>query len=76
MSATWHDEMAEAVALRRKAMNGVARWQEKLVEAEQAIEQLSAKSPATVGDAPVVSSFGVSGTVNVNPGLDTFTLNS
>ena len=61
--ATWHEQMAEAVNLRKKAINGVQRWQKKIHEAEEMIEQLSTKRqeledgpvPAAVIDDTVIS---------------------
>lgn len=48
---TWHEEMAEAVALRKKAINGVLRWQGKKLEAERKIDTLSAQRQ--IEDAPI-----------------------
>lgn len=49
--SSWHEEMADAVRLRQKALNGVARWQEKLAEAEAVIEQLSTERQNVVEKA-------------------------
>lgn len=49
--ATWHEEMAAAVNLRKKAINGVRRWQEKKRLAEEQIEALSAQR--VTEDAPL-----------------------
>lgn len=44
---SWHEEMASAVAARKKAMSGVNRWQGKLSAAEKRIEELSAQQQTT-----------------------------
>lgn len=63
--SSWHEDMAEAVNQRKKALSGITRWQEKLAKAEEVIEQLSAKrqapealsaaSEATVKDAALIT---------------------
>lgn len=42
----FHDQLADAVRLRQKAINGVLRWQKKKQEAEALIEKLSASAAA------------------------------
>lgn len=38
---TFHEEIADAVKARQKAINGVVRWQAKKAEAEARIEELT-----------------------------------
>ena len=49
---TFHDEMAAAVNLRKKAINGVLRWQAKRQEAEARIEELSSQLQAVENGVP------------------------
>lgn len=51
---TFHDQLADAVKLRQKAINGVLRWQKKKHEAEALIEQLSnQRQAAEEGPVPI-----------------------
>lgn len=68
--ATWHEELAEAVKVRDKAIRGVLRWQEKKHEAEARIDALSAQRktddlPPAV-EAPVTD-YGVLIDADLNP---------
>lgn len=49
---TFHEELADAVKMRQKAINGVVRWQAKKAEAEARIEELSAQRQAAE-EAPI-----------------------
>ena len=49
--ATWHEEVAEAVKARDKAIRGVLRWQAKKHDAEKRIDELSILRKTD--DAPV-----------------------
>lgn len=55
--SSWHEKMADAVNQRKKALNGINRWQEKLAAAEQVIEHLSAErqTPETLSTAPATT---------------------
>lgn len=53
---TFHDQLAEAVKQRQKAINGVLRWQKKKHEAEALIEQLSNhRQVAEEGPVPIAA---------------------
>lgn len=45
--SSWHQEMEEAVAARKKAINGVNRWLVKRAAAEKRIDELSARQQST-----------------------------
>lgn len=51
MSSTWYDEMALAIRERDKCVAAIARWQEKLTEAETLMERLAQTTPAANGSA-------------------------
>jgi hypothetical protein len=44
--SNWYEEMATAMRRREVAVNGVKRWETKVLEAEQAIAELSKTQPA------------------------------
>jgi hypothetical protein len=45
--SNWYEQMAMAMREREKALNGVARWQAKVVETEQVITELAKQQPTT-----------------------------
>ena len=55
---TWFDKMAYAMRQRETALNGVARWQEKLKNAEDVIAKLGAEAPAATGPTDPTTALG------------------
>ena len=71
--ASWHEQMADAVAERKKAINGVNRWLEKRAAAEQKIEELST---LRTGAEPVSADAASATSVTTSPSLNPiFTVN-
>lgn len=54
--SNWYEEMAGAMRKRETAINGVERWQEKVIQAELEIAELT-KSQPTIATAPPAAVF-------------------